>query len=216
MKLGRVVSIAGALAAGWFFFGAPSLVADEVRLQNGDRLTGRVLDFTNGTFILTNDTLGILRIPRTHVQQVYFGNAAPIESATTPPLARGKAAAGVAPSTQGVNPALALQNSPLSSSLASLGNDTNLVQSVRDQFLNGATPEAHSKFNEMLGGLLTGKLSENDIRAEARSAAAQLRAARKEMGDDAGSAIDDYLAILDRFVGSDEPQQVAKKKNPGK
>ena len=212
MNLERFTSLVGLLVAGWIFGGAASpSVADEVWLQNGDRLTGRVLDFTNSTFTITNHALGILRVPRAEVREIYFGNGSSTVTAAARPPQELNSAARRDAGTPDKRPALAAPPSTSVGFLAGLGNDTNLVQSVKDQFLNGATPEVHAKFNEMLGGLLTGKLSENDIRAEARSAAAQLRAARKDMGDDAGFAIDGYLAILDRFVGEEQPQKAVKK-----
>jgi hypothetical protein len=56
------------------------------------------------------------------------------------------------------------------------------------------------KFNELLGGLMSGKLSVDDIRAQAKTAADQLRALKREGGEDAGFAADTYLAILDHFL----------------
>ncbi len=81
-----------------------------------------------------------------------------------------------------------------------LGANSNLVHKVQAQFLSGAGPEANAKFDELLNGFLNGKLTVNDIRAQAQSAANQLRAAKKELGDDAGWAIEGYLAILDHFL----------------
>ena len=47
---------------------------------------------------------------------------------------------------------------------------------------------------------MSGKLDVNDIRAEAASAANQIRALKRDLGDDAGWAMDGYLAILDTFL----------------
>jgi hypothetical protein len=52
----------------------------------------------------------------------------------------------------------------------------------------------------MMGGLMNGSLNVDDIRRQAKSAADQLRAAKKELGDDAGFAVDGYLAVLDGFL----------------
>ena len=82
---------------------------------------------------------------------------------------------------------------------------TNLIQQVQKQFLSGAGPEANNKFNELLGGLMSGKLSVEDIRAEAKSAADQLRALQKESGEDTGFATSAYLAILDHFLQETAP-----------
>jgi len=208
MRWERLLSLCGFGIAAWVICATPNQArGDEIWLQNGDRLTGRVLNFTNSSFLLTNEVLGVLLVPRTHVRQVTFGTdtkaVAPAgEAQSAPDIARPK----LRSTAKTPSPTLAAPDS-----LLPLGNDTNLVASVRDQFLKDATPEAHAKFNGMLAGLLTGRLSESDIRAEARSAAAQLRAARKELGDDSDFAIDEYLAILDRFVGSEEPSKTEAK-----
>ena len=54
---------------------------------------------------------------------------------------------------------------------AALRNGTNAatIEQVRQQMLAGADPAANQKYNEMLGGLMSGKLSVNDIRAQART-----------------------------------------------
>jgi hypothetical protein len=76
---------------------------------------------------------------------------------------------------------------------------------VQKQFLNGTGPEANAKFNELLGGLMSGKLSVEDIRTEAKAAADQLRALKRDSGEDAGFASGAYLAILDHFLKETAP-----------
>ena len=80
--------------------------------------------------------------------------------------------------------------------------DTNSIQQIQQQFLRDAGPEANKKFNDMITGFLGGKLSVSDIRAEAESAAKQLRAMKRDLGNDADadSALDGYLSILDNFL----------------
>ena len=104
-------------------------------------------------------------------------------------------------------PAAAPTNVVSTSSLRLLGlsRNTNLIQQVQKQFLSGAGPEANNKFNELLGGLMSGKLSVEDIRAEAKSAADQLRALQRESGEDVGFATSTYLAILDHFLKETAP-----------
>jgi hypothetical protein len=102
----------------------------------------------------------------------------------------------------------------ISAALRQLGANSNLIQQVQSQVLSGASPEANDKFNEMVGGLMSGKLTVNDIRAQAKSAADQMRAAKKDLGEDAGFAIDGYLAILDKFLKETAPSGEATAKNP--
>jgi hypothetical protein len=93
----------------------------------------------------------------------------------------------------------------VSPALRQLGSNTNLIQQVQKQFLSGAGPEANDKFNEMLGGLMSGKLSVDDIRAQAKTAAEQLRTLKREGGEEAGFATDAYLAILEHFLNETAP-----------
>ena len=97
----------------------------------------------------------------------------------------------------------------LSPAFRQLGANTNLIQQVQKQFLSGAGPEANNKFNELLGGLMSGKLSVDDIRAEAKTAVDQLRALQREGGEEAGFATDAYLAILDHFLKETAPSGTA-------
>jgi hypothetical protein len=81
---------------------------------------------------------------------------------------------------------------------------------VTADMLAQAGPEATEKFNQMLRGLLTGKMSVSDVRAEAQSVRDQARALRADLGDDAG-VLDTYLAILDKFLAQPPPAQNTSK-----
>jgi hypothetical protein len=170
---------------------------DQVELQNGDRYVGQVLSLDTNTVILQSAVLGKVRLPRSKVAVITLGHipannspALPLPTnAFTPPPAA--APAGVV--------------SNLSPALRGLSKSTNLIQQVQKQFLSGAGPEANNKFNELLGGLMSGKLSVEDIRAEAKTAADQLRALQRESGEDAGFAASTYLAILDHFLKETAP-----------
>ncbi|HZQ48564.1 MAG TPA: hypothetical protein VFC07_16220, partial [Verrucomicrobiae bacterium] len=68
-----------------------------------------------------------------------------------------------------------------------------------------ASPEAAQKFNDTMDGLISGKLSIQDIRVQAQNSIGQIKAARQELGDDAGGMLDGYLAILEKFVQETGP-----------
>lgn len=201
-KAARHVSLAVGLSAGLvvlMLFGVPALTqADLVQMQNGDRYTGKVISLSGDTLVLQSDVAGTLRLPRSRVAQLTLGTnavsaagAVAVVTNRPPPVAAG-AQTNLAPSEMpGV--------------LRQLGAHTNLIQRVQAQFLSDAGPEANAKFNELLNGLMSGQLSMNDLRAQAQSAANQLRDARKELGDDAGIMIDGYLAILDHFLKETPP-----------
>ena len=70
--------------------------------------------------------------------------------------------------------------------------------------LGDASPEAHAKFNNLASGYLSGKVSVNDIRAEANSAVEHLKSLRAGLGEEADASLDGYLAILEGFLKETE------------
>ncbi len=92
--------------------------------------------------------------------------------------------------------------------LAQLAAHTNLVDGIKKQFLGDAGPEANGKFDELMSGLVTGKMDMNGLRAQAKSAADQLRAMKKDMGGEGSVMLDAYLGILDKFL-AEEPEAPA-------
>ena len=159
-------------------------------MQNGDRYVGKVLSLDTNALVLQSDVLGTVHLPRAKVAHVTLGSAATTNMQTS--------AASVA-----------VTNVDLSASLRQLGANTNFIQQVQAQFLSAAGPEANNKFNEMVGGLMSGKLTMNDIRVEAKSAADQLKQLKGELGEDGGWALDGYLAILENFLRETAPSAPA-------
>jgi hypothetical protein len=151
------------------------------------------LSLTADTLTLKSQVLGILKLPRNQVALVALGNRALTNS--TAPKAEADATA--------VSPAAGATNvlPTLPTALTQAGANTNLSRQSVMQLLNDASPEARGKFNELMSGYLSGKISVDDIRTQAKSAADQLRALKGELGPDAGVALDGYLSILDRFLG---------------
>ncbi len=192
-----------ALAALLLLAGIRQLPADQVELQNGDRYVGQVLSLSTNTVVLKSDVLGTLRLPRSKVAAITFGPVQATNSLAVPAgtnAAVPKKAVALTNAASGGFPALKGMSVP-----------TNLVQQVQQQFLSDAGPEANAKFNELLGGLLGGKLTVSDIRAQARAAADQLRALQRESGEDGGDAAGVYLSILDQFLKETVPADTATK-----
>ena len=181
---------------------ASRLRADQVEMRNGDRYAGQVLSLGTNTVVLQSDWLGTLRLPRVKVAAIKLGAFPATNSPALPPPTNGQSTAA-----SSISPA----NGPpdLSPAFRQLGANTNLIQQVQKQFLSGAGPEANAKFNDLLGGYMSGRLSVDDIRAEARAAADQLRALQRESGEDAGFAAGAYLAILDHFLKETTPSTSA-------
>jgi hypothetical protein len=196
-KSGRARIGAALVCAALVLFLTPGrLWADQVEMQNGDRYAGQVLSLNTNTVILQSDLLGTVRLPRAKVAVIMLGStpasSPALRSLTNAPVH----GASTTPTNKPPKP---------SPALAQLGASTNLIQQVQKQFLSSAGPEANDKFNELLGGLMSGKLSVDDIRAEAKIAADQLRALKRDGGEEIGFATDAYLAILDHFLKETAP-----------
>lgn len=195
---------AGALACVTLSLAASGAFADLVEMQNGDRYAGKVVSVDPGTVVLQSELLGTVKLPRGRVAHITFGSGATnstMSALTTNnpsrrPLARQTNTASNAPAIRQV------------------GANTNLVQQVQQQFLREAGPEANAKFNELLGGLMSGKLTVADIRVQAKSAADQLRALKGEAGGTAAPELDGYLAILDKFLAESAPAPGGSTNNP--
>jgi hypothetical protein len=171
--------------------------ADLIEMQNGDRYNGKVLAMTNAMLVLQSEILGTVTLPRERVSQINLGDAPRATSAK--PMST---QAGTMQKKTSLPPAgraaIGTTNSPATNTATA--DQSKLIGQVQDQFLTGAGPEATGKYQEMVNGFLTGQLSVADIRSQAKSAADQLRAAKKDLGEDAGLALDGYLAILDSFL----------------
>ena len=174
---------------------APAVFADQVDMQNGDHYNGKVLSLSSDTLLLHNDNLGTIRLPRGKVAAISLGSNS-VPRAAAPPAA--VTSLPPAPKLAGSGAPVAGTN--LDSALRSLRMQPNLVDQVQKQILDGAGPAATAKFNEMLDGLNSGKISISDLRKQAQSAATQLRAFKKESGDESSDVLDGYLSILDQFL----------------
>jgi hypothetical protein len=166
---------------------------------------GKVLSLTTNQLVLQSDVLGTIKLPREKVAVLTLGNVVPTNVAHATNLQHeGRA-----------NPAGSLTNSSdLAAAFRQLGTNNNLIQQVQKQFLSDASPEAVNKYNELLGGLMSGKVSMDDLRAQAKTAADQLRSMKGEMGDQTG-ILDSYLSILDKFVNETTPTTPASKAKAG-
>jgi hypothetical protein len=172
------------------------LRADLVEMQNGDRYAGKVLAVSADTVVLDSEMLGKINVPRKKVAGLTFGtNAAALKAAAN--VARVSAPTNL-PAAAPAG-ALANDNRNLSAAFRQLGANTNFVGQIRQQMLAGS-PEAASKYDEMVTALMTGKLNLNDLRSQARSYADQLREMKRELGPEAGDSVDTYLGVLDNFL----------------
>lgn len=185
----KTVLLAGCCAFGLSM--TPFANADQVNMQNGECYIGKVVTLSNETVVVQSEVLGTLKVPKNKIASITFGTkAAAAPTVQTP----------VAGNAQPQKPAATNSNSDLTTAINQLRANPNAMQQVQQQMLAGADPKATEMFNQMMGGLMNGSLNVDDIRRQAKSAADQLRAAKKELGDDAGFAVDGYLAVLDGFL----------------
>jgi hypothetical protein len=171
--------------------------AEQIEMQNGDRYVGKVLSLNADTVVLQNEVLGTVRLPRSKVAQITLGANAGTNLARQASPANGPVGAAAVSRTNA--------GPDLPAGLRQIGAHTNLIRQVQGKFLGDAGPEANQKFDELLSGLMSGKITVDDVRAQAKMAADQLRALKRDSGEDAGFAADTYLAILDHFLNETAP-----------
>jgi hypothetical protein len=173
--------------------------ADQVEMKSGERFIGKVLSLSNDTLVVQSEALGIVRLPRAKVASVSMSSGAETNSVKIP------AVAGQAPRPVAAINANTNSNAELTAAVRQLNGRTNLVQQVEEQFLVGADPQAKAKFNDLVSGLMSGKLGLNDIRSEALSATEQLKGLKRELGEDSTGTLDMYLGLLEGFLRETTP-----------
>ena len=166
--------------------------ADQVVMQNGDTLNGKVLAMTAKTLTLQDENLGTVALPRAKVKALVFGTGATISSL---PATSSTNLIVTGPQAMPANP-----NSDLAKMFRGVREHTNLIEQVEGQVLGSASPDAMNKFNELLDGLASGQIDMNSLRAQAQSAADELRQYKGELGPEFGNEADTYLAILNSFL----------------
>jgi hypothetical protein len=185
-----------ALGTIFMFDAALRLPADQVEMQNGDRFSGKVLSVSADTVVLQSETLGRITVPRKKVAGLAFGTNT-LASAVAGNIPRLPTLTNLPPAAAPTIPATT--NTDLSAALNHPGMDTNFIRQIRDQMLGG-NPAAAGKFDEIVGGLMSGSLNLDDLRREAKTAADQIRELKHELGPEAGDALDGYLAQLNSFL----------------
>src|SRR5712671_4577509 len=153
------------LLISFVFFFVPRANADQLEMQNGDHYLGKVISMTTKTVVLQSEVLGTVTLPRNKISLLRLGSNVSTNVLVQPTVVNAQVHAA---------PASATNVPKIPVATTGTGGDKNLLKKVESQYLSEATPEARAKFNQMAGGLLTGRLSINDIRKEAKSVADQL------------------------------------------
>ena len=176
---------------------ALSLRADQLQMLNGDHYAGKILSLSSNSVVFESDVLGKVTLPREKISSMSLGASAATNAPVTPRVITRATNATV-------NIATALQN----------GTNADSIEQVRQQMLAGANPAANQKYNELLCGLMSGKLGVSDIRNEAKSSIDQINKLKQALGPVADSSLDSYLAILQNFVNETEPTTPVKPATP--
>jgi hypothetical protein len=169
-------------------------LADQVELANGDRYTGNVLSVTASEVRLDNEINGLMKLPRNKVRAIYFGQPA-------------------APTTSSLLPAPRTNTPAIEDGLVKIRKgqiDPKSLEQVQTDILGTAGPEANAMFNDLLKGLMTGKVSSDDLRKQAKDTMDQLKGLQKELGeDDNNPLLASYLGILQKFIDDGQPNKAA-------
>jgi hypothetical protein len=189
-------------------------------MSNGDRYVGRVVSLGGETLILQSDVLGTLRLPRSRISSITLQPLAASIRGTnlatftlTAPRSKFASSSNYLSSTSAL-PVSTNGSADFSSMMQQLGANSNALRQVQEQFLTGAGPEAQAKFNDLLGGLLSGKVDLAGLRAQARTTLDQAQKVRGDLGEEGGGMLDSYLAILDSFLKETEPDAAATNSTP--
>jgi hypothetical protein len=181
--------------------------ADSLDLVNGDHYQGTVVSVTRSNVVFQSDVLGSLSLPRNKVAQINLGAATiPVvpKPATNSPASNAPVAATSlilqGPHNAGSAPGSVPQGDAVLQQMRQQGVDPDLVNAVQQQVFGQGNPAASAKFNELMGGLMSGKISVSDIRAQAQDSIQQIKDAKQQLGPEIGDSLDGYLAILQSFV----------------
>jgi hypothetical protein len=184
-----------------------SAQADSLDLVNGDHYQGTVVSVTRSNVVFQSDVLGSLSLPRNKVAQINLGAAitpAVPKPATNSPASNTAVAATSlilqGPRNAGSAPGAVPQGDAVLQQMRQQGIDPDLVNAVQQQVFGQGNPAASAKFNELMGGLMSGKISVADIRAQAQDSIQQIKDAKQQLGPEIGDSLDGYLAILQSFV----------------
>lgn len=191
--------------------------ADLLELTNGDHYRGTVISMTASNVEFQSEIQGRVTLPRSKIATITFNEVIgrPVKAITNTALIIGNAssATNVPHSVSVTTTGTSAQANPVIEQLRQQGVAPKLIEQVQEQIFGKASPEAAQKFDELMGGLMTGRYNVEDIRKQAQASIAQIRTAKKDLGGDAGDMLDSYLVILEKFVneaGNDTTVSAAK------
>lgn len=205
----RFSSLLGVTALGLGMMLVLPVMADTIEMTNGDVLNGQVISLDGQQLVLKSELLGELKLARENVSAIHLGDK--------PVLTRNAAVAQEAPPAN--KPALDPEVQKVLGAVPSTddvlkqlqggGVNPQMIGELQTKFPLLNTPEAGEYFNDTLGGLMSGKLSIQDVRKDAVLARDGLLDLQKDLGPE-GAALNGYLSILNKFIRETEPPPTAK------
>lgn len=174
-------------------FAAAPLWADSIELVNGDILNGKLSSVTADHVVLASDLLGEVKLPRAKVAAIHFGDRKP----------QPKAAPAAAPAV--ARPAEPTVEDVLRQ-LKEGGAGGDITKMLEKEFPLLQNPEVKAYFDKTVGGLMSGKLSVNDIRQQALDVRKQVDDLEKDLGPEGMAALKPYLSVLDKFIRDTAPK----------
>jgi hypothetical protein len=183
------------------------VMADTIELTNGDVLNGQVVSLDGQQLVLKSETLGELKLAREKVSAIHLGDK-PVLTRNAAVQQVPAAKPALDPEVQNVLNAVPSTDEVLKQ-LQGGGVNPQMIGELQTKFPLLNTPEAGQYFNDTLGGLMTGKLSIQDVRKDAIIARDGLVDLQKDLGPD-GAALNGYLSILNKFIRETEPPPNAK------
>lgn len=197
------------------------LLADAVRLDNGDTLNGKVLSVTDKQVTFQSDVHGKMVLERKRVTAIVLGDAKPAAGKSAQGYQEGESVKDVldrlVPKNFGVQQLRELEKGQLPApnpedavdQLRREGVDPALVNEMKARLPGFSSPPVQQYFNNTVDGLMSGEISLGDIRRDAVKARDQLNDLKKDLGPD-GAVLDGYLSILNGFINETAPPSKEK------
>ena len=189
LRLNRVAALAVLLVAS----SVPAR-AEILQLVNGDQYRGTVIFMNTSNIVFQSEIQGRVTLPRNKVAQIVLHDVAVKNSTNASKSTNAPLILSGPPSGQ------AHTEDAITEQMRKQGVDPKIVEQVQQEIFGKSSPAATAKYNQLMGGLMSGRLGVQDIRAEAQKTIKQVRAMKKDLGDDAGDLLDGYVSILEQFV----------------
>lgn len=177
--------------------------AEVVETANGERLIGKVVSLDTKKLQLESESFGLITIDRSNVATIWLiGSPKTYRNATVSDDAKASPSEKLSTAFRNVQTSGEVLNLLRKSG----GVDADTMSQLKKQFPMLETPEVKLYFTDKVGGLMTGRLSVQDIRKDAVKAVDQINEIKKDLGPQAAGALDGYLSILENFIERSAPE----------